>query len=346
MIDRRYQVQYNRSSMTVKIVIRPDVNAYYCSYYIKGLVDLFGEDSISFSAGGFPRTRQLHSMLLRTGENGPKVMIDTRDTSELYQDALEWCDVYAKVNPSLGDYGFEGSDKVLAIGPSFGIRIWGLPRALLLGTGNCWKSRSLLKGRGDFREHFADYWRQYHYRLPLHAYGPSRSRDDYIFSISSFWHHDPACNSMRAAFIKACLDHPGVEFEGGFAPRGPGVMGDLEPLSTARRYPLTEYVEKLQRSAVAFNTPAVDGCLGWKLAEYLALGKAIISTPLERRMPAPLEHGTHVHFVDGSPGSIDEALGLMLERKDYRENLERNARDYFFEHLAPERCIGRIFRTP
>jgi len=142
------------------------------------------------------------------------------------------------------------------------------------------------------------------------------------------------------------MDRKGLEFEGGFAPRGPGVMGDLELLSTARRYPLNEYVWKLQRSAVAFNTPAVDGCLGWELAEYLALGKAIISTPLGRRMSAPLEHGRHAHFVDGSPGSIAEALGLILESRDYRERLERNARDYFLEHFSPERCIGRIFARP
>ena len=329
----------------MKITIKPDTNAYYCSYYIQGLADLFAGDSMRFSAAGFPGTRQLHSLLLRAGPDGPKVIIDTRDTSALYEDALAWCDVYAKVNPSLGGYSIEGASKVLAIGPSFAVRIWDLPRALLLGIGNGWRSRSLLKSQREYREHFADYWRQYHYRLPLDAYGPSPSSDGYIFFISSYWPDNPLCNEMRAAFITACRKHPGIEFEGGFAPREPGVMGTFEPLATGRRYTLDEYIERLLRSAVAFNTPAVEGCLGWKLAEYLALGKAIISTPLERKMPSPLEHGTHAHFVDGTPGSMKEALDLILENKEYREHLERNARNYFLEHLAPQRCMERIFKV-
>ena len=52
------------------------------------------------------------------------------------------------------------------------------------------------------------------------------------------------------------------------------------------------------------NTPGVSGCLGWKLGEYLALGKAIISTPIQRQLLADLEHGTHIHVVDGSEDSM------------------------------------------
>ncbi len=75
----------------------------------------------------------------------------------------------------------------------------------------------------------------------------------------------------------------------------------------ASRIPFTEYMTKLKSSLVIFNTPAVFGCHGWKLAEFRALGKAIISTPLTRELPSPLEHGTHVHFVDGS---IDQFMKL------------------------------------
>jgi len=61
---------------------------------------------------------------------------------------------------------------------------------------------------------------------------------------------------------------------------------------------------QLTRSSAVLNTPGVHGCLGWKLCEYLALGKAIISTTIQRQLPADLEHGTHIHVVDGSEDSI------------------------------------------
>ena len=55
--------------------------------------------------------------------------------------------------------------------------------------------------------------------------------------------------------------------------------------------------ERTARSAVVFNCPAVHGCLGWKLGEYLTLRKAIISTDLGRRLPAPLVRT----WIDPSP---------------------------------------------
>jgi glycosyltransferase involved in cell wall biosynthesis len=116
------------------------------------------------------------------------------------------------------------------------------------------------------------------------------------------------------------------------------------PLSAARRYSISEYIDKLGRAAVAFNNPAVHGCLGWKLGEYLALGKAIISLPLERALPAPLEHGVHLHVVDGSAASIDDALDRLRRDDTYRRTLETNARQWYEQNLAPEQLARRLLR--
>ena len=62
---------------------------------------------------------------------------------------------------------------------------------------------------------------------------------------------------------------------------------------------------------MAFNNPAVHGCLGWKLGELLAMGKAIVSLPIERTLPSPLERGVHMHVVNGSAGALDDAIARM-----------------------------------
>jgi hypothetical protein len=122
----------------------------------------------------------------------------------------------------------------------------------------------------------------------------------------------------------------GIEFEGGFIRKWsqPGVHRD--------------YVTKIQRSTVVFNTPARLGGHGWKLAEFMALGKAIITLPPERAMPAPLVHGQHVHFLDGSRPAIREAIERLCADPDYRQQLESGARSYYLEHLEPRRVIARI----
>src|SRR5207248_8247403 len=133
-------------------------------------------------------------------------------------------------------------------------------------------------------------------------------------------------NPPRARFIELCRRRDDIHFEGGFAPRRRNDMPELEGLYSTRRYPIDEYIARTARSVVVFNTPAVHDCLGWKLGEFLALGKAIITLPLTRQLPSPLEHGTHVHVVDGSPASIESAVDRLLSDTEYRERLERNAR--------------------
>ena len=71
------------------------------------------------------------------------------------------------------------------------------------------------------------------------------------------------------------------------------------------------------------------------------MGKAIISTPLTRDMPAPLEHGKHVHFVN-SPGEIYDAVIKINSDEDYRKQLEEGARKYYDQWIAPEVVIQRL----
>jgi glycosyltransferase involved in cell wall biosynthesis len=104
-----------------------------------------------------------------------------------------------------------------------------------------------------------------------------------------------------------------------------------------------QYIRKTQSSTVVFNTPAVLRCHGWKLAEFLALGKAIISTPLERLLPAPLEMGRDIHYVDPvSVDSIRDAVERIRGDDAYRRHLEEGARQYYVKYLQPAAVIRRI----
>jgi hypothetical protein len=327
------------------VVIRPDFDAYYCSYYLAGIAEVFGPGAMRFARGGFPGAREPHALAFIVQPDGIRVFVDAQDSSALFGDALDWCDFYAKINVDAAALTGAARSKVLAIGPSFAIRIWGPLHAVILAANNFLKSRAVLTDCRTRREHFANYWRQSHYRLPLSAFEPARCEDDYVFFLTSLWRDEldcAECNGYRANFIRACRDMAGIRFEGGFAPRPAGYAPGFDALTVGKRYTFPEYLAKVKRSIVAFSTPAVYRCHGWKLAEYLALGKAIISTPLSRDLPAPLEHGTHLHIVDGSIEGIGEAVRLLVGDGDYRRRLERNARAYFERYLAPASCIERI----
>ena len=116
-----------------------------------------------------------------------------------------------------------------------------------------------------------------------------------------------------------------LHFEGGFVPSESLINARDTTTCSTLASPHRRWLQLTQSSAVVLNTPGVCGCLGWKLGEYLALGKAIISTPIQRQLPADLEHGTHIHVVDGSEDSIRDAIQRITCDGAYRLRLEINS---------------------
>ena len=325
----------------MKIRIHPGHNALYYSYYLWGLSHRYGWDNIEYMAEGFPK---LHhhclSYIINDDQRIKKVYISAGDGTGINQKGLEWCDIYGKVNidPTviLEDY----LRKVTAIGPGFGIQFLSFPQTLLRSFKTYVTNRNQID---NAREHFANYYRQFRYRLPIDAYVPDRSENTYIFFAASLWSKEAEVNQLRASFVDVCRSLPGIDFEGGFPrKKGKNVPG-FESYMIEQRYSMAEYIEKTQRSAVVFNTSAVQNCLGWKLGEFLALGKAIISTPLSRKMPTPLEHGIHVHYLDDtSTKSLYEAVKTVCKDDYYRKQLEEGARYYYMKYLHPERVLARL----
>jgi hypothetical protein len=336
-----------------RIVICPTFDAFYYSFYLQALTEVFGRSSIRFSSRPFPR---LPAGLLAFIVREPRelrVVIDAYDGSRIIKPhipGLEWCDIYGKVNLTLADVPEDQAHKCLPMGPSFPVRLWSPVESWWLAVKNYRVSlnfHSLRERLNETREHFANYRRQYKYRLPVRELVPGKARDDYIFFSATLWNEEQTSgtNLYRALFIQSCKSHPGVTFEGGLVPSSSWSSDNLNRYADCIRpkhVPFPEWLEKTKASAVVFNTPAVWSSHAWKLPEFLALGKAIISTPLARELPAPLVHGQHIHFVDGSLESIRAAVLLILNDRDYRHHLERNAHDYYLRFLTPNRVIERL----
>lgn len=321
------------------IAVDPNFDAQYYGYFVQAVEQRVGPNNVRFETlplgqAGLRRD----GLVYIVGDDEVRVYISAGDHPTFDLEALEWCDVYGKVNCDRSRVPRELVQKVLPIGPSFGIRAWSARRTIELAHATF----SASGRRSGYRAHFAPYIIQYRRRLPLWAYRPVPSEPDYVFFTSWLWKKHPEANPMRAKFMRACREQGDLRFEGGFAPRRRRDVPGFEDISAPRRYPLREYLEKMGRSAFAFNSPAVHGCHGWKLGEFLALGKAIISTPLSWELPAPLVHGHHLHFVDGSDDAIREAILLLRSDGEYRRRLEKAARAYFDEHVSPTAVTDQL----
>jgi len=324
-----------------RVLVCPAFNAYYYSLYVQGIFEAFHGARIRFSSRPFPPFASNKLAFIVRADSETRFLVDATDRSSLDLEALAWSNVYGKVNRLSSAVPIESARKVLPIGPSFPCRIGGLLTSWVRAFAYYFRAR---RGLESTREHFANWRRQYKYALPERAFQPGQSRDRFVFSSNTLWKADMETNRLRAAFFESCRSIEGLDFEGGFTPRHDGHVPGFEQYSLPRRYPIREYVEKTKQAAVVFNTPAVFECHGFKLGEYLALGKAIISTPLKRELPSPPVDGEHIHFVS-SPEGIREAIRQLLADRQYRARLEAGARAYYCEYLRPRRVIERLLNA-
>ena len=342
-----------------EIIIDPRLKYNYASWYLLGIRRLTGKWKIKFDVTPFKALRYAVTSDYNSGfafvviADGveKKVFVDTEDVAKMFRDRYDWCDVYGMVNPTekqIKQYG-----KLVAMGPEFGITL-----------GNCMFTlfhclKNIAKGHKFTEIPFKDYLRDYLYTnircRPIRDYElKTEGHPNYVFHASTLWYNKFAAtdtNRYRGAFLKACRK-AGLKIEGGLfyindesviaeMPDYPKYKEEYKDFIYENRLSMDDYIRKTKESVVVFNTPSVCECHGWKLAEYLCMGKAIISTPLTREMPAPLVHGKNVHFVKSADEIYDAVIKINSDEA-YRRQLEQGARDYYEQWLAPEVVVRRL----
>jgi len=182
-------------------------------------------------------------------------------------------------------------------------------------------------------------------RQTLDNYEISNTRDNFIFHLSSFYqnqNYGEKTNELRAEFIRSCKNIDGVLFEGGLLTKSIDVTSKKYVDVLVNQYitnPL--YVKKTKESVLVFSTPAAWGCHGWKLGEYFAMGKAILSTPFYNDIPERIIHGENIHFVE-DVSQVKESVRKILNDTNYMKKLQIGAFKYYNDFLKPESVIKRI----
>lgn len=321
----------------------------YAGYYIRGFEEVFGRKAVKYSLGPFrdldrrnerASYDQYMAAVLITDRQKINIIIDYWDLNGISHQAYNWCDVYAKINIS-HEQDLVAYDKLLSIPPGFGIKTKNTFGLVCLGLLNFLRCRcqpiTSLKG------HIFDYYAQNRY-APLEVYlSEGVERPSYVFHASTLWPHVNCVNytnPLRLSFMKACKSNAGITFEGGFfikydAPR------EYQDFALEKYIPKREYMQKILESAIVFNTPAVHNCHGWKLGEYLAMGKAIISTPISNRLPSVLLNGEHLYIVN-TPEDMKDAVNILLTNEKMRQTLKRNCKKYYEEYASPSAIIRNI----
>jgi hypothetical protein len=322
----------------------------YSSYYIKGLYEIYGKKNVSFSMKYFKSLKMKttksydhYFAFVIKKENLDKIVIDFWDKDLINDEAYKWSDVYAKINFNKQNTKAEYLSKIIPIPPSFGIKIWNRKQSIFYAISNIIKANfaipvSLRKFIGSYRITYN--------RPTIEDYTQeSKSNFNYIFFISSLWTHKNCIektNKLRYLFIRKAKSIESIYFEGGLLATEDNVEYEkYKDVVFQKRYSMKDYINKTKQSLCVFNTPAVHNCHGWKLGEYLAMGKAIISTDLVNHLAVAFQQGKNIHFANEEK-DIEEALLLMHRNSNYRKQLENGAKEYYYQNASPIAVINTI----
>jgi len=300
------------------------------------------------------------SMRVRNPATGAslRVAFEMSDRSDVFNlEALENCDIYFKRSyyvPDLEPLSARLREKIMPGGLNFACRTPSSSRRLLplliplYGSRAIASPRSVLRNLGLHRRILASF-----IRSPLFSdfqNPPDGGVERVILFQTRVW--DPAdiqpdiaeeVNGRRVQVVRALKAEFGPLFRGGLVPDAYACKHypDAVTAEPSRR---DLFIARSKRALIGIYTRGLHHSLAFKLPEYLASSKCIVSEPLRNQLADPLMPGLNYLEFD-SIGKCVENCARLLADKDLVERMRQSNWEYYRAHVYPSgnlaNCLDR-----
>ena len=98
------------------------------------------------------------------------------------------------------------------------------------------------------------------------------------------------------------------------------------------------YIKLLHQCTIGIATPGLEASVGFKLAEYIACSKAIISTPVNALVPGDFIGGSNYLEYTTADDCVALADKLLSNKTMTGEMMENNFR-YYQQYLRPDKLV-------
>ncbi len=150
-----------------------------------------------------------------------------------------------------------------------------------------------------------------------------------------------AINETRARCVSLLRKEFGSRFFGGFAHTSYAIDHFRAQLLDDRTdCSKRNYVRLLQRHPICVATTALHKSIGWKLGEYVAFSKSIVSERLNFTVPGRFERDRNYLEFETPEQCVHQAARLFEDGQLRHQMMEKNW-DYYRTHLAPDRLVLR-----
>lgn len=152
-------------------------------------------------------------------------------------------------------------------------------------------------------------------------------------------------NEVRAASIRALRKNFGARFFGGlmrdsFTEKNfnDALLPD-NSLSNKRNY-----LAKLKNFPICIATTGLNNSTGWKMAEYVAFSKAIVSEPLKFKTTGDFTTGKNYLEFRNSEELIG-AVARLIDDKNLRGEMMKNNHEYYEKFVRPDALVLNTLKT-
>ena len=100
----------------------------------------------------------------------------------------------------------------------------------------------------------------------------------------------------------------------------------------------TKFLDTLKAFPICVTTVGLNGSNGWKLAEYVALSKAIVTEPLVYQVPGSFEKDRN-YLEFATPEILVQNVTRLFEDRDLRNSLMTNNHNYYQSKVRPDALV-------
>jgi hypothetical protein len=256
------------------------------------------------------------------GRETRRIAIDVYDRSDVFAAAaLRHCDVYFKrsyFQPDLDALPAALREKVRPFGLNYAARTRTSTVLVLAHL-----LRRYLRGgcRVRDRREFQSVLRKYLASPDISDFEqlPDRPVEPVVLFQTRVWPPEELgtdsareINERRAALVRLLKSEFGTAFRGGLVPDAYArkCYPDALAASPSRR---SVYIADSRRALIGVYTRGLHHSLAFKLPEYLASAKCIVSDPLRNRLPAPLSNGCHYLEFTRPEQCVENCVQLLRD---------------------------------
>ena len=152
-------------------------------------------------------------------------------------------------------------------------------------------------------------------------------------------------NETRAQCVRALRKEFGDFFYGGLEHNDYAKTHFKDCLlPDASRSNKQSYLQTLKQFPICVTTVGLNNSNGWKLGEYVALSKAIITEPLKFDVPGNFKtEKNYLEFVNS--GELINAAARLFENASLRREMMMNNYRYYNSYLRPENLVLNTLNT-